>query len=106
MIECGTIALGAEVYASETELKLVFHTCKSRFCTSCGQRATEDWQQDMAAILPNVLYTGITLTMPAELRPMQRFWHSPMLSYWAWNHVALVSFARWFVVLTSLPYSN
>src|SRR5438552_2856875 len=68
VVECGTIALGAEVYASQTESKLVFHTCKSRFCTSCGQRATEAWQQEMEAILPDVPYLGITLTMPAEFR--------------------------------------
>lgn len=68
IIECGTIALGAEIYASETESKLVFHTCKSRFCTSCGQRATEAWQEDLEAILPDVPYIGITLTMPMEFR--------------------------------------
>jgi Putative transposase/Transposase zinc-binding domain len=68
IIECGTIALGAEIYASETESKLVFHTCKSRFCTSCGQRATEAWQEDLEAILPDIPYIGITLTMPMEFR--------------------------------------
>ena len=68
IIKCGTIALGAEVYASETESKLVFHTCKSRFCTSCGQRATEAWQADLEAILPDLPYVGITLTMPMEFR--------------------------------------
>jgi hypothetical protein len=68
VINCGTIALGAEVFASETESKLVFHTCKSRFCTSCGQRATEEWQADLEAVLPDVPYVGITLTMPKEFR--------------------------------------
>ena len=68
IIECGTIALGAEIFASETESKLVFHTCKSRFCTSCGQRATEAWQEDLQAILPDVPYIGVTLTMPMEFR--------------------------------------
>jgi hypothetical protein len=67
-IKCGTIALGAEVYASEIESKLVFHTCKSRFCTSCGQRATEAWQEDMEAILPDIPYVGITFTLPVEFR--------------------------------------
>src|SRR5207302_3018328 len=70
IINCGTIALGAEVYASETESKLVYHTCKSRFCTSCGQRATEAWQQDLEAILPDIPYAGITLTIPKELWPI------------------------------------
>ena len=70
IINCGTIALGAEVYASETETKLVYHTCKSRFCTSCGQRATEAWQEDLKAVLPDIPYVGITLTMPKEFRPI------------------------------------
>jgi Putative transposase/Transposase zinc-binding domain len=68
IIQCGTIVLGAEIYASETESKLVFHTCKSRYCTSCGQRATEAWREDLEAILPDVPYIGITLTMPIEFR--------------------------------------
>jgi hypothetical protein len=68
IINCGTGALGAEVYASELESKLVFHTCKSRFCTSCGQRATEAWQQDLEAVLPDIPYVGITLTLPMEFR--------------------------------------
>lgn len=70
IIACGTISLGAEVYSSKTESKLVFHTCKSKFCTSCGQRSTESWQQEMEAILPDVPYVGITLTMPSEFRPI------------------------------------
>src|SRR5437868_5609278 len=68
IINCGTTALGAEVYASEIESKLVFHTCKSRFCTSCGQRATEAWQEDLQAVLPDIPYIGITLTLPMEFR--------------------------------------
>jgi len=68
IIKCGTIALGAEVYTSEIESKLVFHTCKSKFCTSCGQRATEAWQADLEATLPDLPYIGITLTMPMEFR--------------------------------------
>jgi hypothetical protein len=68
IIKCGTIALGAEFYASESESKLVFHTCKSRSCTSCGQRATEAWQADLQAVLPDITYVGITLTLPMEFR--------------------------------------
>lgn len=68
IIQCRTPALGAEVYASDAELKIVCHTCKSRFCTSCGQRATEAWQQDLETILPDVPYIGMTLTVPMEFR--------------------------------------
>jgi hypothetical protein len=70
ILNCGTIALGAEVYASATELKLVYHTCKSRFCPSCGQRATDAWQEELEAILPDIPYVGMTLTIPEEFRPI------------------------------------
>ncbi len=43
-VDCGTLALGAEVYTSETERLLVCHTCKLRACPSRGDRATGWWQ--------------------------------------------------------------
>jgi hypothetical protein len=67
---CGTPALGAEVYASETERLLVFHTCKSRACPSCGYRATEWWQEELKALLPDVSYVGINFTMPSQFWPI------------------------------------
>jgi hypothetical protein len=72
MINCRTPALGAEVFASETEEKLVYHTCKSRSCPSCGQRATLLWQRDQWSTLPDIPYSGIGLTMPDVLWPIFR----------------------------------
>jgi hypothetical protein len=72
ILNCGTVALGAEVYASATERKLVYHTCKSRFCPSCGQRATEAWQEELEAVLPDIPYVGMTLTVPKEFWPILR----------------------------------
>ena len=40
MIECRTAALGWQTYASDTEVRRVYHTCKVRSCPSCGYRAT------------------------------------------------------------------
>ena len=40
VLVCGTAALGAEVFASEREERVVYHTCKSRACPSCGHQAT------------------------------------------------------------------
>ncbi|MCH8820649.1 MAG: transposase zinc-binding domain-containing protein [Acidobacteria bacterium] len=38
VVECRTLALGAEVYSSESgEEKVVPHTCKSRMCPSCAR---------------------------------------------------------------------
>jgi len=34
VLDCGTAALGWELYASETQEKRCYHRCKSRFCPS------------------------------------------------------------------------
>lgn len=72
VIQCRTMALGAEVFASETEEKVFPHTCKSRACPSCGHRATILWQREQWAALPNVRYVGINFTMPDVLWPIFR----------------------------------
>ena len=70
ILDCGTLALGAEEYASETKRLLVYHTCKSRACPSCGCRATRWWQEELEAVLPDVSYGGINFTMPSVLWPI------------------------------------
>ena len=67
MLDCRTPVLGAEVYASEDEEKLVPHTCKSRACPSCGYRATLLCQREQSVALPDIPYAGIVLTMPNVL---------------------------------------
>jgi transposase-like zinc-binding protein len=59
-VQCRTAALGAEVYASERQERIVYHTCKSRACASCGHRATILWQRERWVALPDVPYKGIT----------------------------------------------
>lgn len=71
-IECRTPALGAEVYSSDVEERVVFHTCKGRACSSCGARATSRWQRERWAALPDVRYKCITFTMPDVLWPFFR----------------------------------
>jgi hypothetical protein len=58
-MQCRTLVLGAEVYASEHEERTVAHTCKSPACSSCGHKATIDWQRDRDAALPDGPYKGI-----------------------------------------------
>jgi hypothetical protein len=66
-LQCRTPALGAEVYASENQERIVYHTCKSRACPSCGHRATVQWQRGWFALLPDERCKGITFTMPNQL---------------------------------------
>jgi hypothetical protein len=65
--KCGTLTLGAEVFASDTEKKLVPHTCKVRPGPSCGHRATIQWQRQQWCALPDIPYVGIVFTMPNVL---------------------------------------
>jgi len=74
ILACGTEALGFHSYQCPTchETKKVFHTCKSRFCSSCGKKATEQWIENNLKSLPNVPWQHITFTLPEQLRPF--FW--------------------------------
>ena len=49
VMQCRTLALGAEVYASENEERRVDHTCKSPACSSCGNKTTIDWRREGSA---------------------------------------------------------
>jgi hypothetical protein len=67
VLQCRTPALGAEVFASENGELIVYHTCKSRACPSCGFWATKRWIPERLAALPPVRYVGITFSMPDVL---------------------------------------
>ena len=71
-VQCGTASLGAEVFASDTEERVVYHTCKSRACPSCGRRATTAWLRDQWRDLPDMPYSHVCLTMPDVLWPIFR----------------------------------
>ncbi len=70
IINCGTEALGANIYASETEQRIVYHTCKSPFCPSCGARSAAIWQEEIETALPQIPYIEINFTMPQVFWPL------------------------------------
>jgi hypothetical protein len=68
MIECGTEAFGANVYASFSGERLIVpYTCKGAACSSCGQRTIRDWQRAIDRDLLDIAYKGILFTMPNVL---------------------------------------
>jgi hypothetical protein len=71
-LQCRTAELGAEVFRSANQELVLYHTCKSRACPSCGHRANGQWLRDRWAALPDALYKGITFTMPDLLWPIFR----------------------------------
>lgn len=74
VIVCRTKWLGSHTWLCQCcgLLKVVYHSCKSRFCSSCGKKATDQWVQTNLATLPNVAWQHITFTLPSELWPL--FW--------------------------------
>ncbi len=48
------------------------HSCKSRFCPSCGKKATDDWIKTSFNTLPRTTWQHITFTIPDGLWPF--FW--------------------------------
>lgn len=74
LLACGTSVLGFHQFSCPkcNKTKKVFHTCKSRFCSSCGKKATEQWIKRNLSVLPNVPFQHSTFTLPQELRSF--FW--------------------------------
>jgi len=44
------------------------HTCKSRFCSSCGKAATDRWVETTLSDILEVAYQHLIFTIPQELR--------------------------------------
>ena len=40
------------------------HSCKSRFCSSCGKKATDNWIKNSFNTLPKTKWQHITFTLP------------------------------------------
>ena len=53
-------------------IKRVPHTCKSRSCSSCGKKATQQWIEKQKNQLPQVQWQHITFTMPSDFWAL--FW--------------------------------
>ena len=69
MLACRTPALGYRLFrcVSCSFQQACFFTCKSRFCPSCGKKATDIWMQNAYKRLPQTRWQHITFTMPNVL---------------------------------------
>ena len=68
MLLCGTPALGAEVFSSiDGETRIVYHTCKTGVCPSCGYFRTLRFRHEVVKHLPDIPYRGLILTIPDRL---------------------------------------
>ncbi len=62
--------LGYHIYTCPKckEQKKVKHTCKSRFCSSCGKIAAEKWAEKSLTAMLDVDYAHLFFTLPQEFR--------------------------------------
>jgi len=70
MLKCRDLREGYSEYCCPTcgERKYVAFTCKSRFCTSCGKKATDDWVENLCQELLDVPHRHMIFTIPEKLR--------------------------------------
>ncbi|MCR4321701.1 MAG: IS91 family transposase [Candidatus Brocadiaceae bacterium] len=69
LLVCRTSFLGYHHFLCPTCSKSIKvpHSCKSRFCPSCGKKATDIWIKNSFSTLPKTTWQHITFTMPSEL---------------------------------------
>lgn len=70
MIKCKTLDLGFEVFICPNcnKEKFCFHTCKSRLCSSCGNKYNNERQTSIFSKLFKFKHRHIVWTIPKELR--------------------------------------
>jgi hypothetical protein len=70
IIACRTPQLGFHLYQCPTcsAVRLVPHSCKSRFCSSCGKVATDQWSEERLSDILAVGYHHLVFTLPWQLR--------------------------------------
>ena len=68
IIKCGTEDMGFHLYKCDScggERK-VPHTCKSRFCSSCGVKHTDTWIERYTSLFVNCEYQHVIFSPPHE----------------------------------------
>lgn len=70
VLSCGKLFKGYREYQCSKEgclhFKNVPQSCNSRFCPTCGKRATDQWVNKQREILPKCEWQHITFTIPKQ----------------------------------------
>ena len=76
--------LGCHVYQCDGcgHVELVPHSCKSRFCPTCGKHATDVWASQVLNGLLDVAYHHLIMAIPWQLRfVINKLWHLTWYAY-------------------------
>ena len=68
IIACRTPALGCHLYTCPKcqRIEVVPHSCKSRFCPTCGKHATDRWAESVLNDLLEVPYHHLVVAVRAN----------------------------------------
>ena len=82
MLGCGTKEMGYAIYVCTSccqhPEKIVFFTCKSRFCTSCGKIYVDNWVKKMSEEILDRPHRHVVFTIPEQLRK-KIYWNRSLL---------------------------
>ncbi len=75
ILACRTPVLGCHIYMCPQcgDTRLVPHSCKCRFCPTCGKYATDVWADGVLDQLLPVSYHHLVLSIPFQLRHRESF---------------------------------
>ena len=70
VLACRTPVLGCHIYQCKGcgHVELIPHSCKSRFCPTCGKHATDVWDNQVLNRLLDVPYHHLIMAIPWQLR--------------------------------------
>lgn len=70
LLACRSPVLGCHIYqcGSGGHVELIPHSCKSRFCPTCGKHATDVWAKQVLNNLLDVPYHHLIMAIPWQLR--------------------------------------
>ena len=70
VLTCRTPVLGCHIYQCKDcgHVGLIPHSCKSRFCPTCGKHATDVWANQVLNRLLDVSYHHLIMSIPWQLR--------------------------------------
>lgn len=69
---CRTPKLGTSVYTCPDceQKKVVYHSCKNRFCPRCGYTETRNWTEQLLNVIADIRHHHVTFTLPESLLPL------------------------------------
>lgn len=72
LLACRTPVLGCHAYRCPScgKTKVTPHSCKSRFCSTCGKQATDRWSDQVLGDLLDVAYHHLVMSVPWQLRSL------------------------------------